>query len=284
MDRALIRNLHRKFEDAVTDYEGVEAWFARDLQPLLEYEDWRNFQKVIEKAKTACGNSGENAENHFVEVTKMVPIGSGTVREISDTLVSRYGCYLIAQNADSKKQPVAFAQTYFALQTRRQEILEERLEVAERLEARDKLTRTERELSGVLYQRGVDDKGFAVIRSKGDAALFGGRSTLDMKRKLGVPQERALADFLPTVTIKAKDLATEITNYTVRSSSTRGESSISIEHVKNNHNVREALTKSGIYPEDLPAEEDVKKLKRKVDSEIKRLPKTARSIPRLSGK
>jgi DNA-damage-inducible protein D len=281
MDRGLIRSLNRKFEEAATDYQGVEAWFGRDLQPLLEYEDWRNFQKVIEKARTACSNSGEDAENHFVEVTKMVLIGSGSEREIMDILVSRYGCYLIAQNADPKKQPVAFAQTYFALQTRRQEVLEERLEVAERLEARDKLTRTEKELSGVLYQRGVDDTGFAIIRSRGDAALFGGRTTLDMKRKLGVPQERPLADFLPTVTIKAKDLATEITNYTVRSSTMRGEATISGEHIKNNMNVREALTKSGIFPENLPPEEDIKKLKRRVDSEIRRLPKTAKAIPKI---
>jgi len=284
MDRTLIRSLHRRFEEAATQYEGVEAWFARDLQTLLEYDDWRNFLRVIEKAKIACSNSEQDPSNHFVDVTKMVPIGSGTEREVPDILVSRYGCYLAAQNADPKKQPVAFAQTYFALQTRKQEFLEERLEVAERLEAREKLTRTEKELSSILFQRDVDEKGFAVIRSKGDSALFGGRTTLDMKKKLQVSQERALADFLPTVTIKAKDLATEITNYTVRSSTIRGEEPISREHVRNNRNVREALTKSGIYPEDLPAEEDVKKLRRRVDSEIKKLPKTTKPIPTIKNK
>lgn len=272
MRKDLITELHRKFEDvsAILEAdtgESVECWRARDLQSLLGYDTWRRFHDVIEKAKTACSKSGQSIEDHFVGVGKMVPLGSGSEREVPDILLSRYACYLIAQNGDPKKEPIAFAQTYFAMQTRKQELVEERLADAERLEARDKLKKTEKELSGVLYQRGIDQRGFGIIRSRGDQALFGGPTTADMKYRLGVPKKRALADFLPTVTIKAKDLAAEMTNHTVRAQDLHGQAPITEEHVKNNRNVRAALTRSDIYPESLPAEEDAKKLERKVQKE-----------------
>ncbi len=280
MRKDLISELHRRFEDVSSHLSGtsgetVECWTARDIQPLLGYDTWRRFHDVIVKAMRACEQSGHEIGDHFVDVGKMVSLGSGAEREVPDILLSRYACYLIAQNGDSKKEPVAFAQTYFALQTRKQELIEERLADAERLEARDKLKRTEKELSGALYQRGIDQRGFAIIRSKGDMALFGGRTTADMKYRLGIAKTRALADFLPTVTIKAKDLAAEMTNHTVRTQNLHGQSPIAAEHVRSNTNVRAALNKSAIYPENLPAAEDAKKLERRVQKEEIELAKRA---------
>ena len=197
----------------------------------------------------------------------MVNLGSGTAREIPDIMLSRYACYLIAQNGDSRKEPVAFAQTYFAIQTRKQEILEKRVEELERLEARKKLTQTEKELSATFYEHGVDDQGFSRVRSRGDQALFGGRTTIEMKRKLGTPESRSLADFLPTITIKAKDFAGEITHFNVKRENLQGENQITEEHEKNNRDVRRVLAKSNIYPEELPPEEDVKKLERRIKNQ-----------------
>lgn len=208
--------LTKSFEDFVHTEEGVEYWMARDIQELLEYDEWRNFSKIIDKAKMACQKSGQLLEDHFVEVNKMVLLGSGSSREVADVMLTRYACYLIAQNGDPQKEPIAFAQTYFAIQTRKQEILEERLKLLERLNLRQKLSRTEKELSAVLYERGVNEQGLGRIRSKGDQALFGGRNTVEMKKKLGIPEKRPLADFLPTITIKAKEFANEITNFNVK--------------------------------------------------------------------
>jgi DNA-damage-inducible protein D len=279
VDREKIARMKAVFEEAATDLDGVQVWLARDLQKLLGYADWRNFQNVISKAKESCERAGVPVEDHFVDVTRMIEIGKGAQQRVADVALTRYACYLIAQNGDPQKNPVAFAQTYFALQTRKQEVLEERIAERERLTAREKLSHTENELSGVIYERGVDERGFGVIRSKGDAALFGGLNTGDMKRRLGVPSSRALADFLPTVTIKAKDLAAEMTNYTVKTSGLRGEDCISHQHVENNRNVRHALVSSGIEPEHLPAEEDIKKVERRIKSEEKMLPKGVTGIP-----
>ncbi len=271
MKRDLIVRLHENFEDAVHEEDGVSFWYARDLQRLLQYSKWENFLAVIEKAKEACRNSGQPDENHFPDVRKMVQIGSGTAREIADIKLTRYACYLIAQNGDPRKEVIAFAQSYFAIQTRKQELLEERIQLAERLHARSKLTETERQLSGTLYQHGVDDKGFGIIRSRGDKALFGGNNTQEMKRRLGVTGNRALADFLPTVTLKAKEFAAAITDFNVKKSNMRGIHQIGNEHEKNNRDVRNVLIKSEIRPEELPAEEDIKKLERRVKSEDKKI-------------
>ncbi|TCL62595.1 DNA-damage-inducible protein D [Hydrogenispora ethanolica] len=249
----------------------IEYWFARDLQEVLEYSDWRNFLNVIDKAKEAARNSGTEVKNHFVDVTKMVKIGSSAERPVDDVMLTRYACYLIAQNGDPRKETIAFAQTYFALQTRKQELIEERIRLHERLQARQKLTESEAELSRNIYERGVDDKGFGRIRSKGDAALFGGNTTAQMKDKLNIPQNRPLADFLPTVTIAAKNLATEITNYNVKQHDLYGEIAITSEHVQNNTSVRNILGERGIKPEELPPEEDLKKLERRVKSAEKKL-------------
>ena len=216
MERAVVSFLNKKFEDCAFEHEGVECWSARDLQVLLEYTQWRNFEEVIEKAKISCEKAGNKVENHFADVSKMVKIGSQSEREIDNVFLTRYACYLITQNGDPRKEVIAFAQTYFAVQTRKQEILEERLALAERMEARAKLTASETELSKLIYERGVDDEGFARIRSKGDTALFGGHRTLEMKRKHGLPENRPLADFMPTVIIAAKNLATEMTNHNVK--------------------------------------------------------------------
>jgi DNA-damage-inducible protein D len=271
MEKEVIIQMKKKFEDCAYEKSGVEYWLARDLQELLDYEEWRNFLKVVEKAKQACLHSKQNISDHFVDVNKMVKLGSGSEREVDDIMLTRYACYLIAQNGDPRKDQIAFAQSYFAIQTRKQEILEERIALVERLNARKKLAETEQKLSGILFERGVDAQGFARIRSKGDEALFGGYTTFEMKRKLSVPEKRALADFLPTITIKAKDFAAEITNFNVKKSNMRGEPPIIKEHVKNNKDVRSVLAKSGIKPENLPPQEDIKKLEQRVRKEHKKL-------------
>jgi DNA-damage-inducible protein D len=273
MEKETIIKLNKSFEESAYEQDGVEYWLARELQILLGYSDWRNFINAVEKAKESCKTIGEAVLDHFVDVTKMVKIGSGAERKQDDIMLTRYACYLIAQNGDPKKEQIAFAQSYFAIQTRKQELLEERIRLNERLQAREKLAATETELSKNIYERGVDNKGFANIRSKGDWALFGGLNTSNMKKKLGIPENRPLADFLPTITITAKQLATEITNFNVKQHDLKGEARVTDEHVKNNKDVRGLLGKSGIKPEQLPAEEDIKKLERKVKSADKGIEK-----------
>lgn len=278
MKRETIIRLNKSFEESAYQENGLEYWLARDLQVLLDYDEWRNFLKVIEKAKTACVNSGQDIADHFVDTNKMVSMPKGGAKPVDDMMLTRYACYLIAQNGDPRKEQIAFAQSYFAIQTRKQELLEERIQLVERLQAREKLVATETELSKIIYERGVDNQGFGRIRSKGDHALFGGHTTLQMKRKLGIPENRPLADFLPTITIKAKDLATEITNFNVNRDDLQGEERITAEHVKNNKDVRSLLSKSNITPEDLPPEEDIKKLERRVKADGKKLLNTAGKI------
>jgi len=284
MKKEIITKLSKRFEEAAHIEQDVEYWMARDIQEFLEYNDWRNFLNVIEKAKVACKKSDQTVINHFVEVTKMVQIGSGGLRKISDIILSRFACYLIAQNGDPRKEPIAFAQSYFALQTRKQELLEKNIEMLERLEARKKLTQTEKELSASLYEHGIDDQGFARIRSKGDQALFGGKSTIQMKKKLGIPTSRPLADFLPTITIKAKDFAGEITHFNVKQKNLIGENLITHEHEKNNKDVRQILGKSNIFPENLPPEEDVKKLEKQIKKKNKQFIKNPKILPQKNSK
>lgn len=264
-----IVDLFKQFESATSNMNGVECWSARDLQTLLGYNKWENFNKVVEKAKSACKNADEEIKNHFPDVRKMVQIGSGIQREIDDIALTRYACYLIAQNGDSRKKEIAFAQTYFAVQTRRAEIIEQRLLDYERVKAREKLSQTEKMLSGIIYERGIDDKGFAIIRSKGDQALFK-LSTHSLKNKMGVPDNRPVADFLPTISIKAKDLAAEMTGLNIQIKDLNGYDPIENEHVDNSSAVRKMLINRGIKPEDLPPVEDVKKVKRKLDHEEKK--------------
>lgn len=274
MKKEVIVRLHASFEELVQhDEEGGEFWLARDLQGLLGYAKWENFAKVIERARTACLASGYDDTDHFLDVRKMIELGKTATRPIEDVALTRYACYLIAQNGDPSKDAIAFAQTYFAVQTRKQELIEQRLVEVERLSARKKLTLSEKELSGIIYERVGDQMSFARIRSKGDVALFGGHTTQDMKNHLGVPDTRPLADFLPTITIKAKDFANEITNFNIKRDGLNSEVGIAGEHVKNNRDVRELLVQRGIHPEALPAAEDIKKVERRVQSEAKKLPK-----------
>ena len=271
MKQEFIIELFNKFELACYTYNDLECWSARELQDILGYSKWDNFLKVIDKAKAASNNAGEILSNHFADIGKMVQIGSRSERKITDLALTRYACYLIAQNGDSSKSEIAFAQTYFAVQTRRQEIVEKRLLDIARVTAREKLSKSEKKLSGIIYERGVDDKGFAIIRSKGDQALFGGFSTTEMKRKLKVLESRPLADFLPTLTIKAKDFATELTSHNVVDKNLKGEQQISKEHIENNVAVRQMLKERGVLPENLPAADDVKKIKRKLESDEKKV-------------
>ncbi|MFM9961433.1 MAG: DNA damage-inducible protein D [Planctomycetaceae bacterium] len=271
-----VAQLHSEFESLTqTDAEsGVEFWWARDLQVMLGYSQWRNFEPVIEKAITSCETAGSDPDDHFARASKKVEIGSGAEREVDDLALTRYACYLIAQNGDPSKDPIAFAQTYFAVQTRKQELIEQRLAEAERLSARKKLTESEKQLSGIIFERLGSERSFATIRSRGDQALFGGLSTQQMKDRMGIPGSRPLADFLPTITIKAKDFANEITNFNLKKDDLRTEARISREHVKNNRDVRNLLTQRGIVPENLPAEEDLKKIERRHESDAKKLPKS----------
>lgn len=271
MEKQLITQLTKTFEDYIHQEDEVEFWFARDLQQLLGYDKWENFFNAIEKAKIACENSRHDANDHFPEVRKTIAMPKGATKEITDFKLTRYACYLIAQNGDPRKEQIAFAQSYFAIQTRKQELIEQRMVLQERFEARNKLIASEIELSKLIYERGVDDAGFARIRSKGDEALFGGLDTSQMKSKLNVPSPRPLADFLPTITITAKNLATEITNFNVKKDDLNGENKITQEHVKNNTDVRGLLSKSGIKPEELPPEEDLVKLQSKVKSEDRKI-------------
>ena len=265
-----IKELFKQFESIVCDYNGVECWSARELYKLLGYSQWRNFQPAIDKAKIACGQAGMNTDDHFADVRKMVAIGSGTNRDVDNYMLTRYACYLIAQNGDSRKPEIAFAQNYFAVQTRRAELIEQRLLDYERVQARAKLAETEKMLSGVLYERGVDSKGFAIIRSKGDKALFHIDTKL-LKRKLNAPDSRPLADFLPTISIKAKDLAAEMTSVNVQTKDLYGQKPIEKEHIDNNTAVRDMLVSRGIYPEQLPPAEDVKKVERRLAKDNKSL-------------
>jgi len=271
MQKEIINKLTKNFEEYAYEKDGIEFWFARDLQKLLGYIEWRNFISIIDKAKISCKTAGFDIQDHFVDANKKVKLGSESEREIEDIILTRYACYLIAQNGDSRKEEIAFAQSYFAIQTRKQELIEERIKLKERFDARNKLTKSETELSKLVYERGVDQKGFARIKSKGDKALFGGYNTKEIKRKLQIPDNRPVADFLPTVTIAAKNFATEITNFNVQKDNLQGEPKITDEHIKNNTEVRGVLVKNKIVPEELPPEEDIKKLERRVKSSDKKL-------------
>lgn len=267
MKPEIIKSLTTHFEShAQKSEEGVEFWFARDLQVLLGYDRWENFENVLNKGQMACKTAGQEVSDHFRDVTKTISMPKGASKEISDTILTRYACYLVAQNGDPRKEAIAFAQTYFAVQTRKFEIIEQRLLATERLRARKKLTETEKELSGVIFQQTGSDKNFGIIRSKGDKALFG-YTTAEMKQRLKIPKSRALADFQPTILLKAKDFATEITIFNTKSKKLKSEQSISQEHIANNKGVRKTLISRGITPENLPAEEDIKKIERKLKSE-----------------
>lgn len=281
MDKKTITAMKKAFDDIMhtTEDGTVEFWYARELMEFLGYDRWENFHKAIERAIDSCKTAETEPLDHFRGVTKMVQLGSGAERGIKDYMLTRYACYLIAQNGDPRKEEIAFAQSYFAVQTRKQELIEERIAYIERTEARGKLRESEKRLSQNIYERGVDDAGFGRIRSRGDQALFGGKSTQDMKKKIGVSDKRPLADFLPTLTIAAKNLATEMTNYNVEEKDLQGEGAITTEHVQNNLSVREMLGTRGIKPEELPPSEDIKKLERRAKSQEKKLAKESGKLP-----
>ena len=282
MDKKTISTMKKMFDDIMhtTEDGTVEFWYARELMGCLGYTTWRRFKDAINRAMESCKSAEIEVSDHFADAVKMVEIGSNAVRDVDDIMLTRYACYLIAQNGDPRKEEIAFAQSYFAVQTRKQELIEERIAYIQRTEARGKLRESEKRLSQNIYERGVDDAGFGRIRSKGDQALFGGRITQEMKEKLGVSDKRPLADFLPTLTIAAKNLATEMTNYNVEEKDLKGEGAITTEHVQNNTTVREMLATRGIKPEELPPSEDIKKLERKVKSQEKKIAKESGVLPK----
>lgn len=274
-----IKQLFQEFESTAAEIEGVECWSARQMQFLLGYSKWENFEKVINKAKDACTNAGEEVANHFPDVRKTIPMPKGAEKEIIDIALTRYACYLVAQNGDSRKAEISFAQNYFAVQTRRAEVIEQRLLEYERVKAREKLSQTEKQLSGILFERGVDNEGFAIIRSKGDQALFR-LSTQKLKQKMGMPDNRPVADFLPTISIKAKDLAAEMTGLNVQSKDLKGQNPIEKEHIDNSAAVRKMLVERGIHPENLPPADDIKKIQRKLNSDDKKVLKEVKKTGR----
>ncbi len=274
MDKALdtIQKNLESIKRVSNDDHPMEFWSARDLMPMLGYTKWQKFTEVIERAKAACKLSGQNIDDHVTGAGKMIATGKGATRKIEDFFLTRYAFYLIAQNGDPRKPEIALAQTYFATQTRKQELLEQRDMESKRLDARAKLRETESKIESTVYERGIKyPVEFATFKNKHIEALYGGISASQLKKIRKIPPKRSLADFDSHVELKAKDFALAMTDHNIKEKDIRGKEAMNTEVVKNSRETRQALLNRGIKPEHIKPEEDLKLVESRKNKEAKRI-------------
>ena len=272
MEQNIIEIVQKSFEEIkITDETWFEFWSARDLMKWLWYKKWQTFEKVIEKAEVACNNSLIESKNHFTDASKMVWLGSWSNRNIKDYFLTRYACYLIAQNWDSRKIEISLAQTYFASQTRKLELAEQEIENNKRLEARKKLAKSEKQIEDTIYSRWIKlPVEFATFKNKKIEALYN-ISIKQLKAKRWIPENRALADFDSEVELKAKDFIYAMTDHNIKEKNIIWKQNLNEELVSNAKETRNTMLKRWIVPEELRAQEDLKLIEKRRIQEVRKL-------------